>query len=246
MAKFEGALVDCIKNFAQKIKGDFAYYRICEVLCVNPATPHEWFDKGVMPKGVNLLKLVLLLELNDYAVLEFQNIEPSVRSFGQLIALGSLTAKEAAEEINLARPQNLLRLVLGRSRTNRSRMQQIKKLVNGLGQTLRLKTAEWRSKVVFKDDIKPEGPKVAAEPALAPTTKKAATHGLTHQEALATLAHQIGAMLPLARWVESEEFDDEERELLRKLSANGHSNNVFQLSTILNRLCSVTARKEFR
>ena len=62
-----------------------------------------------------------------------------------------------------------------------------------------------------------------------------------HTEVIHALAHLVQAMIPLANSLQSDEFSVEERKQFRTFAGD----NVFELSTSLNRLCSETARKVY-
>ena len=59
-----------------------------------------------------------------------------------------------------------------------------------------------------------------------------------HAEVIHALAHLLQAMIPLANSLQSDEYSVEERKQFRAFAGD----NVFELSTSLNRLCSETAR----
>jgi hypothetical protein len=71
---------------------------------------------------------------------------------------------------------------------------------------------------------------------------------LTNKQVIDALAHLILAARPLAERVESNDFSPEDRRRLRELTRvnRGRSNAVFELSTLLNRLCGERAREFYR
>jgi hypothetical protein len=67
-----------------------------------------------------------------------------------------------------------------------------------------------------------------------------------HQETISALAELLKQARPLAELVASEEYSPEDRKLLRELTRNGRSNEVFDLSNLLNRLCGERALRSIQ
>lgn len=238
MAKFEGSLVDCIKDFGQKTKGKFAYRRkVAHLMGLNTYTVHTWLNKHKSPGGLNLLKLFLLLELNGYVVTEAKMIDPKIREYGKLLAMEVLKMDVAVNALEAANPNGILKIMLGRSGTSHKKMAEIEATLaeNEWKKASQTKFQEWINKAVFVEK---------QTKTIADTEKREPFVGIGHNPALEIFAHQVKAMIPLAEWIVSNQFTADERHKLREFSSNGRSNDVFKLSTILNRLCSETARKE--
>lgn len=242
MGRFDGVLTECLKDFAQKTKGNFPYRRrVAHVIGINPYALHVWLDKGKLPLGLNLLRLYLLLELNGYNIVETHRIHPKIRELGNMLAVGALQIDIAAKTLGFASTDGVLRVVLGKTGT--TKMTEIEAILrhNEWKSVAQNKLHEWRNEVLFTEE-QPQ----RVTPKITGAVQKTLFSCINHESALKIFAHQVLAMVPLAEWIASDEFTPDERRKLRELSSNGRSNNVFELSTALNRLCSETARKEMR
>lgn len=233
MAKFKGDILACVDNYGQWLRENYDYRNtIAMVLEVSSLTIGRWFDKLVMPKGLNLLKLQLLLELSGYETTECQRINPKIHELAKLVALGVLTLEEAAKLIGVSDGYSLSRILSGKYGTSSKKMALVESAIERFSEVGKRKLQEWKTALMLIDDkeikTQTEEPKDA----------------LDHKAGLEILTYQIKAMIPLVKWIASNEFNPEERRNLRELSANDRSNNVFELSNLLNRLCSETARKE--
>jgi hypothetical protein len=82
-----------------------------------------------------------------------------------------------------------------------------------------------------------------------PQCKLRATRGVTeHEQIIDAVAQLVLAAIPPAARMVSDEFSADERQQLRELvkTEDQRSNGVFELSNLLNRLCSDTAHDPSR
>lgn len=155
MAKFKGTLVECIKDFALRIRGNFRYRNnVCALLGINSEVGHRWFDKLVIPKGVNLLKLYLLMRLNGYQVVEAQKIHPKFRELGEWLAMGVLEMDVLIKALRFSGSEGVLTILTGRRDTSHGRFKEIEATLNDgeFRESAAKKLQEWRQTIVLKDE----------------------------------------------------------------------------------------------
>ncbi len=235
------SVYDCLVDFGSRILGDFHFRnKMCGILKINAATGHQWFDANIMPKGENLLKLRLILELNGYYLVEKTSISPGIWKLGNLIALGSVSLEEARHVLGFKNVQDVYNLCFGKQKTSPERMASLENFCR-LFETdpeskkeYQKKLKQWQENSVF---VKPGNKPVPESPT------KTAPRLIERTAAIKSLAHLIRAAIPLAEYIVSDDFSIQERERLRELTKEGRSNGVFDLSNLLNRLCTETARK---
>ena len=207
---------------------------------LNEKTIARWRDGDSVPIGESLLAVEYFLVRKGYEVSEFTLLDPRIRDFGALVVYGILTIKDAQEALDYGDAGGVFRILLGKTEPSPARLDKIAEYVTTYRKEL---DAEYAATDV--------GQSVTLDSNQAVTAPKASVLPPVHQRnmgghdkgaVITALAHLIRAATPLAKMVNSEEFSDGEREQLRKEAGE---RGVFDLSNLLNWLCSVDARKHW-
>lgn len=257
-----GTVIDCLASFSQKIGGDHKTRNtICDLLGIGHSTGKRWFSaKGVLPVGENLVRLRYLLELYGYEVFELKCLPPDVYNFGKLIAFGTISIEDAINLLDIGSHRSrtnhfadgLYRILHGKDGTDTEKTAKMKEVVDSFQKELNSKIQFWKDTLNIKEIVEADQVGTAACPFV--LTDQVDTDQvdidtnqvdqLDHNIVLECFHHQVLAMIPLAQAVNSDGFSQEERRLLRVWTKKDRTNGVFELSNLLLKLCSETARKE--
>lgn len=132
---FRGHFDECIKHLADRLLE--AYPRgsrysergrepMAEFCGVNVHTITGWvLRQSQAPRGVEYIKAVCFLEVNDYEVIEFTKQKENIRNFWRLVGYGLVTAEQATEFLGYSQAQSLFRLITGRSGANEEVMAKV-------------------------------------------------------------------------------------------------------------------------
>ena len=204
MARFKGTLPECVKDFAARMKGKFAFRnKICDFFGANKNSGHRWFEDLNMPVGTYLLKMRLLLELNGYEVAGIKSVDPALQEFGELIALEILSVEQARVHLKFSKIDSVLNSILGKTGVSEKKMQEFRNACSLYRASRQKKLHEWQKNLVL---LREEPAEMPIKPAPVKTTGH-----LSHETALRMLANMVRAAVPLAEWIASEAFTPEER-----------------------------------
>lgn len=153
MEKFKGTLVECIKDFSRRIQGNFVFRNtICRILEAHTETGHRWFTELVTPVGKYLLKMYLLLELNGYEVNEVEALNPDIREFGRLIALGAANLQDAQAFLAYGNKSGALNVAIGRTNATEEKLQKIKSICAKFRPNAAAKLKIWKENLVLDSE----------------------------------------------------------------------------------------------
>jgi hypothetical protein len=263
----KGTTLECLKHFKSEVlepigrrnRGVVRKLRkgLCDLIGIGEATGRAWFDRFNMPNGTNLIKFRFFLESIGYEITEWRGLTATERRLSALVALSIITVKDMTTATG-TRPDTALRWALGRTHPTKDKVPLIEKLL--IDKTDNVPNDEVMQRAMYAEGIKklrliaPEFSRLVAQPTVsespAPAQEKVGekivvTPSSGREGTVDILAHLIAAALPLAEELLSE-GSPEGRDKLRQLTRlpGSHSNGVFELSNVLNRLCSERARKE--
>lgn len=242
----KGKTEECLKHFSETRQEQLnkdrcgVRNRICALISIGESAGYRWFSKQILPSGVNLLKLQYFLELVGYSVIERDALPKLQRELANQLALLVMSTKDAAEYMGVT-DDTILRWCTGRVAQLDQRESFLADLLG-----LRAKEHEERKQLWLETIHELHLASVQASMPMIQTTSvpKHETNGSVHGQMIETLAHLILAAKPLAEQILSDAYTPEEREQLRQKTQVVRSNGVFDLSNLLNRLCSERARKE--
>lgn len=221
-----------------------------EFVGATPASVHAWAKGKRQTEGVKLIKLWVFLREAGYASPEFEKMQPFNKLLCRLLAYSIITIEEVQQIVNVARSSTAIQVMFGRKPANPSMNvddlddlfgEQLVKAEQAFSQRLdelgfAIKTGE------PADEAKLGAPLVEAKPVSTHVPEGLVT--TTRDDAsIMTLATLLSAALPLARNINSNRCTPEDRSRFRDLMGDG---GVFEISNILNALCSERARKEMK
>ncbi len=253
-----GSTAECLKVFSDENRFNVTNIarcrvrnQVCTLLRISASTGHAWFARQILPTGVNMFKLQLLLEVCGFEIKERQNLTPLSRALADQVALNVLSVGRAASFIG-SDEDKIVALASGRegaspdriSRTTElvemekpaaeSRMEFFRQSLKKFGVVFAQEAPSQETVRVDADMQVPTSTLSPSAPPLASDTDR------TH--AVHALAHLVLGIKHLAARVASDEFTPAERDMLRRMTGNGLSNAIFDLSNIFHRLCGERAR----
>ena len=183
-----------------------------------------------VPPGERLIKLWHLLAASGIASPELDGLPAFNAYCGKLLMLGVVDVKELQSICHLANPQGVLSALRGTPPMHPQFTVDELQEMYGDEVQIRLRT------IIRYDNVESPAP---AKPAVSEVAEQR-----TVGAAMVTLtAAHLGAVLPLVRVLNSDESSAKDRSRLRSLVGN---DEMFELSNILNNLCSERARNHGR
>lgn len=186
---------------------------------------------GQTPNGERLIKLWHLLAAFGLESPELDSLPGFNRYCGELLTFGVTTMKELQEICNLAKPQSVLLMLRGKP-LMRPQFN-LEELIELHSDELQARRAELVS--VNIQEIRPRHAKPSG--ATPPPAGSKGEHMIVYA------ASMLKGVLPLVRQLDSEQSSAADRSRLRELVGN---DDMFDLSNILNHLCSERARNHGR
>ncbi|HZM64430.1 MAG TPA: hypothetical protein VFB59_04825 [Candidatus Saccharimonadales bacterium] len=203
-----------------------------------PDTINDWLVGEQRPIGIRLLKLMHLLAALgiDSPELE-ENVTPYGAFLGRLVAFKLVTPEQAQAFLGTGHVQAVYDTAFGHRDPNdavikpKQTLEELEKLYS----SVLLEAEDALRRKFVREDSPASGQARASTPSAATPP---ATEGPSRDHFLMEAAQRLGAVLPLARYLVSEKCSPEERAFVREhLGEEG----MFELSTLINRLCSERA-----
>lgn len=225
---------------------------LCEFIGVVPSTVHAW-AKGKHPaQGVNLIRLWHFLAAAGYDSPEMEKLHPYTKYAGELLAYSIVTIGEVGQIFGVKKVQSTHQHLRGMHQTAHPafELDELKALYDEQLQKEKKKLREQLAGAEGSQE--PEtmarGPAHSTEPtttavsmgSVPPTDMLFARN---KEAGIMTLATLLSSALPLARNINSDSCSPADRSRLRDLLGEG---GVFELSNILNALCSERARTDMK
>lgn len=238
--KIRGNSVKCLKHYYATLptaKGEVKEARTPFVTFTGMS--HSGAIKALKnakePFGENGIKARYFLYHHGYAVTELESLRSEIFELGNLLALGFFTVNDLVQRFERHR-DSVLAVLLARHGTSKSFLKSAADLVKKVKHE---NQEEINSRMKEINSARLNGRlRVPIR-----GTPIQSTAGKSNEELCAksvdSLGHMIEAMIPLAEYVLSDQCDPEDRQRLRQ----GKPGSVFELSNLLNGLCSETARK---
>lgn len=229
--------LECLRDFSAKnhlVRPNVDQLKqrngIADLLGIFHSTGRKWFTNFVLPKGTNLIRLQIFLELCGYVPSERFVLQPFMRKLSDALGLSRMPLQQISELAD-ADPTSMMRWALGEVRPNKTFEKNLPVLLEMLEKSVESVRQEWIEKI---KSLNLETVKVRGAPY---------NNGVAKESVVSTLADLICHAEPLARRLVSDEFNSEDRRRLREItSTDDRSHLVFQLSNHLNRLCGEKAR----
>lgn len=242
MPKLEEALV------ALKLSsGNPLYELLVQFVGADRATVSKWCRGKQLPISTNLLKLWYFLDMAGVEFDEMQNLKqksPQVFLFNQLLVFNLVDFRQLAESFQLT-DSSLWRIIFAKAGTSDQSAEKVQYWLDLHQRECWAAWQDWQGEIAI---IQSQGGYVAS-PVIdsGPTVSDVqTTDTLSHNERqalIASTAHLIQGLLPLAELLTSDQFTDADRQALRQQAG---SNRVFDLKNALAGLCGERARQKMK
>lgn len=219
-----GTTVECFRHYAGGMSA--ADIKALErATGADQTTVYEWRTGKHFPKGLYLLKLRCYLADRGYGVTEWQALPGEIRTLARLISYGALTVSASARRLNIS-ADHLLTL-----------LRKTTKPTPGILEPLRVLLEEHRTTLELLPSFTVASPPGTAKPQL-PSPASSELDAATSHRAVDAFIMHLQAIQPIAVYL----LKDDDPALRRRLRDLGRA-LLFDVSTMLNRLCSEKARK---
>lgn len=199
---------------------------------VNYRTVWQWIHGVRLPSGVNLIKLITILESMGYSLSEYIVSSQTMRAARECLAFGLIDEEEIKAHIftEYESREHIYALMFGKSKPMPGSEAIVATNIEFMLSDLQVLKERWRTAFsVFKLTAIREQPVTAKQ------------NALTKQNAIDFLVGVIAAGIPIAKWILSDDFTADDRKQLRKKAGDG---GVFEFKNALARLCGERAREE--
>lgn len=143
---FTGTTEECLQNFFWRHKWENVQRFVAEYVGVDKSTVRHW-KGGRMPSGDPLLRLRVLLSLAGYMPKEYEVLAKPIQRFAQVIALGLINVREAADLLGYKNIQDVYGVVLRGQGLMPHRLFRLERYVENSADELEEAVAELRSKL---------------------------------------------------------------------------------------------------
>lgn len=246
--KNSASLTDCIEDFYENVEtNDYVVRSVLRDLTgVTSNTISRWMRGVHEPSGINRVAVIYVLERIGYRISEFESVSDTVRDYGLYVVFGDKTAQSVQCELNLRNQQQVGELLLGRryvSKEMRETMEQeVQQDKAGLVSKkreieARLPSVDDSDIFVSADDLLKKSETRNGQPAQVELSDS------LREEITEAFISQAESLKTLAELVLSDEFSGDDRQKIRDRFESG--NGIFELSNLINQLCSETARERF-
>ncbi len=245
----EASRFNCVSNGANGELRRTIYgprNQICKLLGISVETGPEWFVKGRVPTGINLLKLSLLLELLGYVIHERAMIPVIQRKLANHVALTAVDVTEIADTAKV-NSGTVLRWLHGSTIAPEAVQVVLKTILDKHQHEADAKLLHWEQTLQALGLKEKKQPAVSTPAVPVPVTvpvQVCDTKNKPYEPVLEALAVLIKAAIPLAEQVSSDQYSAADRNWLRENTRSGPSHGVFILSNLLNGLCGERALRE--
>lgn len=244
-AAYGGSLEKCFKNFVEKV--DEQHHRkLAKALGVTwDPTYRDWMRGRLMPKGLNRIKLMYWLERIGYSADEIRGQSgKTARTVGRMAAFEVITEPELTSYVGAAQTKSVYNWILRGHKLMPERFASANELMDAYKEDLteRLTELFGSAEAAYPQSI-PVG-KLEAVPA-APVPR--GTVWLAGEEAAATAGDLVRTLLPLLRYLASDDASVEERIALRESASTGPlmDGGMQELVTLCKQLTSERSRQTF-
>lgn len=244
-----GTTEACWKDYSKKLPSstkNVVKYRedLIEFLNVGAHTVRKYMN-GDTIQGLPLIKMRVFLTLKGYEILELKKLSPVHLKLVELVAFDVITLDEIVKEIGYATTSGALRLLRGdtllrgRDQQDKERWEKVEGWIQEYGPDLNAAKELWMERLGTNKIVSvPQHTEIEAPALVTPKISRRETTANNDEAIFIGLAK---ALEPVAARI-LEESTPEDRKRLRDKVGN---QEIFELSTSLNRFCSETAFAQF-
>lgn len=147
MASFRGSTSDCAQDYGGRYNVASGLGLMAEFTDVVVPTTLGWVRGENLPTGDTLLKLRCFLHIVGYRVEEFVELPKPTRHFAELVSLGVMSVKEAADQLGYRNTQDLYRVLLRGQGLLPDKVHKLQRIVSDHEEQRRALIDGWRTRL---------------------------------------------------------------------------------------------------
>lgn len=249
---------DCVEYFYEHLeRGDYLLRRVIEdITGVTNNTVSRWMRGVLRPSGINRRAMYFILETVGFQIAGFSDVvSDSVRNYGLLLVFEMKTVERAVTELDgIETRRNLFDLILARRKPSESVLKVMEEEVDDYQPNLGILICEYQNKISdisylesqnssndSKGGVAKTAEELISQSSLSNRDENSSGFSEEHKQVLLEIFHsQAKSLKRIAGIILSDKFSPVDRQQLRERFEGGEG--VYELSNLLNALCSETAR----
>ena len=149
---FRGSFEECLVHYSRGIeeeapkfsnKANDARRPLANFCSVEVSCVYNWLRGKTCPTGEPRLKTTCFLDLHGYRIVEFENLEPTIRHFGELWGYGVLDRAQVTRILAYVMDHAVFRVINGRESVGQERKERMWKTWLENKKALKTKKEEW-------------------------------------------------------------------------------------------------------
>ncbi len=240
---FRGTTKECFEAFIRRFDKPPEQKLFAQLINVSyHSTLRVWIRNGFNTQGEILLRVRVVLELFGYKCTEWEDLAKEDRTIAYAVGLGVCSATDASEALAYARTKQYLRYILQRTGRTKDKDELAKVYAEIVVSTTQFYIAD------FWDNVKQSPVLYRAKPVEAnnqsvilTSTPDETTLSVVEVENIFVASLQ--ALLPLARYFNSDAVSEEQRRGLRKRVGY---DGISELSSLFDSLSNEQSRRKIR
>lgn len=215
---FTGTTEECFTDLICKVQDVQARRDLANLLSVSYSkTFCIWIKSGLKAGGTNLVRLRILLEQLGYSVTEWEKLPMLFHYLAEALAYDVLTVAQAQKGLDYKTPQGIFRLLLKVSGVMPDTEALAKQFVSSIEGDIVRARLNYQARLSMSH---PDIVRLLSDDSVSPENAVVHTHRVntpvfTNDEYMQMFSLQLAALLPLARYLVSDQVSPAERKQLR-------------------------------
>ncbi len=232
----------CFDDLVSRISNVEARKVLADLLEISyESTLARWITSGVKAQGITLIRLRVLLSLLGYEVEEWENLSPLLFSVAEGLTYNLMSLEMAREGLGYTENQKVYRQILHNGGMYASREKQAKAFVASFEESLNSYRTRFQNRLQLLDPVITDLSKPQTISTDVSSVPMMQIQTMSVQEIMDAFGAQVLAILPLARFLDSDVISSEERAALRKQVGY---DNMSEISLIFRELTSEKTREQ--
>lgn len=213
----ENTTEKCFEDLVSKITNSQARSALANLLNVSyTSTFSSWVQTGVKAKGMNLVRLRVVLKMFGYDVAEWKELPTALSYVAEALTYNVLSLNQARDGLGYTGDNEVYRQILHSGGMYPSRVEQAKEFVTKIeGDVVRARMEFHTRMELLHPDIAAILPAMS-KPAQMPVQQSPESDILSIDQLMEVVSSQIMAILPLIRVFDSDQASPALRAALRK------------------------------
>ncbi len=241
---FRGSTDECFKAFVNRFDKPREQKLFAQLINVSyHSTLRVWIRNGFNTQGEILLRVRVVLELFGYNCTEWEDLADEDRIIAYAVGLGVCSAADASEALAYARTKQYLRYILQRTGRTKDKDELAKVYAEIVFSTTQLHIAEFWDNDVKQSPVLYRAKPVATNDESTLIVSAPDETTLSVAEVENVFVASVQALLPLARYFNSDAVSEEQRRGLRKRVGY---DGISELSSLFDSLSNEQSRRKIR